>query len=324
MEDFKKPKFHNAVEIGALKPAEAIATPERFRATLSFDFVFGLKNGKPHPYCIEFNGDDSGIAGSQKIKGLDSTQRIVTGLRAKRDLYALTKNRNMIAIAKDIESGEFPITDENRNKVLQFLLTEYNKKIRLFPHAYKNENWIQTLASNKVLQPSFIPEANRVKQLQATEEDQESSTGYWVIKPSKGLAGQGISIASNTEIKEIIEQQPDIWDNYVIQEYVESIGAKEAGQEMSDHAASLRLLTDFRYLEDDQIDISFLFAYQRVGQLPKDVSAHDDTREQSTIINLYTGAHAYKASPEETAAAMAVANEIIHNLAEFHKELYPD
>lgn len=319
MEGPQKPKFYNAEAIGAPGIPESLRSPERFKASMSFDFVFGLKDGKRHPYCIEFNGDDSGIGGAQKVPDLDPTIRIMAGIRDHRDIYGMTKNRKAVGILNDIASGDFSVSAINKKPLVDFLLNEYKRKIKLLPNAITNEKWLQTIANNKAIQGHFIPEANRPRELTREDEQHISSTGYWVVKPTYGLAGRGIKVFTNEEIDQVITENPKIWTEYVIQEYIESTGAAAAGENKADRAASLRLLIDFRYLENDEVDIVYSFAYQRVGKEPINVTSDGASRETSTIINLTTGAEAHKATKEETDAALAVAKDIIKNLADFQE-----
>ena len=50
------------------KSNESKESPELFRASLGFDFVFAKdKSGELHPYCVEINGHDTGVTGVQDV-----------------------------------------------------------------------------------------------------------------------------------------------------------------------------------------------------------------------------------------------------------------
>ncbi len=322
MEGYPNKKIYTAEEIGAPVSPEQLPTKELFKASLSFDFVFGIKDGQKHPFCIEINGEDSGIAGAQKLPGLDSTKKILAGIRDQRDHYALTKNRKAAGVVRDIKNGDFSMTPEGAKKLTTFLRTQYHDKVKMFPNAYINDVGLQSIADDKSKQSNFIPSENLPRILTIDDTDHHSESGYWIVKPNLGIGGRGIQVVSNLEIDSVLAEHRDaLQKNYTIQEYVPSAGADMAGPERSEHAASLRLLIDFRYLESDDIDITYAFAYQRVGDVPVNItSSSNKEREETVVINLARGAEAYEASPNEYTMAYEVALKVIHNMAKSYSD----
>ncbi len=322
MEGIPKPdkKIYTAAEIGAPVSKEIIPAKELFKASLSFDFVFGLKDGKKHPYCVEINGEKSGIAGIQQIDrdAIDSTRRIMADIRDTRDpeyQHKITLANEVIEIVTAEKVGEAAT-------VLPTLRKLYNQNIEktpMFPHAHQNPDFIEHIAKDKLPQGGVIPPENYPRTLDIADSDRRSPTGKWILKPRYNIRGEGIQIITNDEL-EILDDET-IFDRYVIQEFVTSLPAELSGPDRADHAACMRLLIDFRYLEDGTIDSTYETAYQRVATEPLATEATLGNRERSAVVNLARGAESYPASPDEITLAHAVAEEIIHTLAYM---MYPD
>jgi hypothetical protein len=322
MEGIPKPdkKIYTAAEIGAPVSTEKIPAKELFKGSLSFDFVFALKDGKKHPYCVEINGDQSGIAGIQNIdrSAIDSTRRIMAGIRDQRDPAYRNNIQSINSIIGMLNTEKIQLPDDAKGK-LHSLFRSTMAQTPMFPHAHQNPDFIKRIADDKLPQAAVIPEEHHPRVLDIHDPNRQSSTGTWILKPRRNRGGEGIQIISNDEI-EILDDDT-IFDRYVIQEFVHPLSAELAGETKSDHAASMRLLIDFRYLEDGTIEPTYEAAYQRVATEPLDISVPLGSREQSAVVNLTRAADSYPASSEELALAHPVAEEIIHTLAYM---MYPD
>lgn len=274
-----------------------------------------------HPYCIEINGHDSGLAGVQKIdkSKIDPTQRIMADIRNTRNKKLRNKVNEAKEITEDLDSGEFPSSQKGKEIIAKYLKASIAKE-PLLPKAYVNDEFIQEVADDKSLQEELIPEENRPRHLYPGD-DTFSKTGYWVAKPKLGITGKGVSIIANDEIGDVIDELGGkLWGDFVVQEFIPSAPAQAAGEDRAEHTASLRLLVDFRYLENNEIEPTYLHAYQRVNSKPLDLNASFENRNKSAVTNYSRGAESYPATKEELNSTYEVAEQIIINLAERFKE----
>ena len=271
---------------------------ELFRATLGFDFIFSESETGKQIFCIEINGADTGLKAVLEIPAGEITEAD-RAMVAKRMTH--TKERlELSAIAEALD----PVTQAEERKTAW----ANARSVPGFVHAFINPPFISDIVSkDKNAQQQFIPQIYQPKSCQGNP---RSSTGYWIIKPIDGRKGRGISIVSNDEFKTAFANT-DIRKTHLVQELIQACGADNAPQEMENNPASLRLLMDFIYHEDDSIEEVFAFAYQRVSTKSLD----GDSMEDTYIVNYARGAKAVTASQEEFDMAHAVAVCIIRSLA---------
>lgn len=123
--------------------------PEKYRLTVSFDFVFGKdENGKKKVFCIELNGHNSGIYGINSIESgdLDKTKKLISlnrmtvnseleKVRSKIDLLnTMIRDRieETIALINEIENEELrlemlSIFDGNK---IHFLYSDLQRMLK--------------------------------------------------------------------------------------------------------------------------------------------------------------------------------------------------
>lgn len=270
-------------------------------------------------YCIEVNGHDSGVGGVQDVpKGqMDSTQKILAGLRAEVN----PEMRRKYAIANEImrasQSGEFNHSPEAREKI-----EAYMKKILrtepTFKNAYKNPDFIEDITRDKWLQEKYIPK-EYAPHTWHEGESTKSKTGWWIIKRRNSRGGDGVHVVSNKEFGASFTKEVDFIADFVAQEFIPSAGAEMMPESIGKRAASMRLLLDFRYLENWSVQTDFATAYQRVAPYTasqeKSASGTMLENEDKFIVNRHRDAVAVAASPEEIEMARTAAMEIIQNIA---------
>lgn len=194
----------------------------------------------------------------------------------------------------------------------------YGKDGKVFIHAFKNEKLIQDICDDKSRQIDIIPEKYNIRTLVPTVgvELPDSPSGYWVVKPQFGSRGKDIEILDNYKAQSLFRVKAVVYnsnrklDKLVFQEYIESVGADLAEGEYKTRPQSMRLLMDFVYKYNGEIDTVFRQSYQRVGW--QQVKDWDLTG--TAVINKSTGAASFPVSEEEEKMARVAADEIIKNL----------
>ncbi len=238
-----------------------------FRATLGFNFIFAIIDGAKIPFCIEINGEDTGLKRVEKIPAGDLT----TGelIRVKNRMIHTSERLELFKYAESI-SRETRLSDSKEAWVKA-------RAAHGFVHAFYNTDFINEITDNKILQQEFIPKTNCPRQY---KEDgfNISFTGFWICKPVSGRKGRGIKIISNSEFEDFIKTE-NSEGLYLAQEFVKVCGDDKYVANMKNNSASLRLLMDFVYFEDRSIEEVFTFSYQRIF-ISKKVK----------VVNLATGA----------------------------------
>lgn len=303
------------------EPVSAIEkeTPkELFKATLGFDFIFNhAPSGELRCFCIEINGQDTGVKGVEDIpKGeIDETHKVLANIRATTNPEMARRYKIGNEILADLHDKIFQPSDEAVGKIYEYL----KKSMRAqptFKHAHHNPDFIEEITRDKRLQEEYVPPEFWPRTWHAGEST-NSSTGWWVLKPYWSRGGDGVRIASNKNLAEIVSSETeDVLERYVVQEFVESDG-------LSVRAQAMRLLMDFQYLSDGTVVPTFITAYQRIAPYaPTDWVTKEGkkvTNEDAFIVNRARGATSAAASEEEVALAKVVAEKIIHSIAEGYK-----
>lgn len=287
---------------------------ETFRGSLGFGFIFVTdQGGTKRCYCVEINGERTGIAGMGDIPKGEVNQSI-------KDVAQIRTHYNP-AYRKKLRLANEVLGSLNASKVGKMKITEYINKSKakdsLLTHSERNPKLIEKVALNKRLQHTYIPEGHRPREYRPRT-DPESRTGYWIVKPASGQNGIGIFIFSNEEfIREVVENKDIDIDMFVIQEFIQADSADNADEEHNTSPASMRYLVDFRYLSDGSIEEVYKGAYQRVSRDPRHPLSELSIGDRSTvyIVNKTRGALSVPASDEEMRLAKELADQIIHNLA---------
>jgi len=126
---------------------EGKESPELFRGSIGFDFVFSNgEDGKEKCYCIEINGDDSGVFGIQEIPHdeIDPQHQILAKIRGTynpvfESLYHKTRRLESVLMERD-----FPMQKETKTQIRKEWVRRFNQ-VTMFPLAYKNPEIIQNL-----------------------------------------------------------------------------------------------------------------------------------------------------------------------------------
>lgn len=128
-------------------------------------------------------------------------------------------------------------------------------------------------------------------------------------------------VISNAQLAFLIKDVNFIAD-YVVQEFIPPEDAQEGDYKYVRHPASMRLLMDFRYLEDGTIAVDFKSAYQRIAteSAPKRPYRASVEKNEAYIVSKSKGAYSAPASAEETSMATEAAEAIIKRLAEGYKQ----
>ncbi|QSH39537.1 hypothetical protein JXR01_00810 [Candidatus Kaiserbacteria bacterium] len=304
------------MEVGPWK-SESVESPELFRGTLGFDFVFTREDGKLKCYCIEFNGSNSGVQGVRRLPAdaLDATHKILASVRSS----ASEKTREAVRKYNDFIRRN---PDQSFSVVVAGHLRAQLDDAPLHTHEYSNPEFIQDITLNKRRQEEYIPRANRPNSWKPGDST-KSKSGFWIYKEGGSSRGQGIYILSDTELADMLKEAPKIDEstlgNDVIQELLPVTGAENATEAHKNRAASMRLLMDFRYLEGGTIQSDFSTSYQRIAPHDKNSTqtpgGEDFQKEDTLVVNYSTGALSAAASPMEIKLAKEVAEKVIHNLA---------
>lgn len=284
------------------------------------------------PICVEFNGSNSGIFGIQEIKNYDKTKKIVADIRGSRNktldqkMATYDEIANPEILGKKIDhkvirhlGWDITSTDdlETQNKIRTALNTIL-KKEPLFPRAYQNPVLVSDVCKNKKLQSLYIPEENMPKRWEPGVYD-KPSYGLWVLKPREGTHGKNIGIVSSRDFDAImsgkkmsdIKRQKIILNRYIVEEFIPPTGADEVDEAHEGNPASMRLLLDFRVMENGEIKVDGEYAYQRVS--PHKTSENVEL-EAKFVVNKAKGALAFPASKKEVELARPVALSIIKKL----------
>ena len=303
----------------AYRKIESRESPELFRASLGFDFIFVEDaDGVKQPYCIEINGSDTGVKGVQDIpKGdIPEMTRLFASIRSREDSEFVRKNHLGGDILTDLGTGDFPVSSDEVKKSIGEFVKASLAKHQMFSHAIENPHEIDIVTKDKRVQRDYIPEQYRPRAYRKGEST-VSSTGYWICKPAFGVGGNGIFIVTSEELARVTADptQAEAVAQYAIQECLDAVGADRAAPGMEQNPASLRLLMDFVYREDGTIETLYETAYQRVSQFGTDHPRMLHSKEEVRIVNKNRGALSAAASPRESELAHKAATEIIHALA---------
>lgn len=300
-----------------ISAVEKEAPKELFKATLGFDFVFDYTpSGELHCFCIEINGHDSGVHGVKNIpKGdIDETHRVLAEIRATTNPEMARRYKIGNKILADLHDKIFQPSDEVVEKIYQYLAKSMRAQ-PTFTHAHHNPDFIEDITRDKRLQEQYVPPEHWPRTWHPGE-NPVSSTGWWVLKQYGSRGGDGVRMASNEDLEEVISQAGDALENYVVQEFVQPIT-------IDDRAASMRLLVDFQYLSDGTIVPDFTTAYHRIAPYTGEEKVSADgkpiTNDDIFIVNKARGAKSAAATEEEIALARDVAEKIIHNIAKEYK-----
>ena len=303
----------NAVEIGARTTQEQIPSPEVFRGSIGFDFIFVQQpDGTKKPYCIEFN-TGAGVRGLTELSDPNnkaaSTTKIMAKIRAHED-PSFTAAANELKERFQSGTPAENIMSRGQNMDDFERLHAQLENTQRYPNGYKNPEWLHKTFSNKTAGNEVIPVQYQARKHRSIDEEPRSSTGLWIVKNISGAEGFDIEILSDAELTDRISREGiGLFNRYVVEECLPASGADLAEAGDAAAPASLRLLLDFRCLEDGSVKIDFGTGYQRVAN-PE--AATSDPR----IVNHSTGAKAVPASKEELAKATEIATEIIKNIAQ--------
>jgi hypothetical protein len=320
---------------------EGRENPELFRASIGFDFIFIQgEDGRRHIRCVEFNGDNSGIAGVQSLpSGAISKQQRYFAASRNRGSHALEESHIQFDTLNEALVEAMGRRDTTEINDLQHKIGEHIKKhktIPMFEYAYKNPPFLNQLASNKTLQQAVVPPY--LYPLTARTRSDLAPNKRWVVKPSDSVRGEGIYIMTTQQIQNVLllmekeELSPeDFFRDNSIQEMEMALGAEGAQDDLKNHPACLRLLVDFRYMHDGTIQLDNMAGYQRVskyapdqlgnrGFLPnKQFVMHPISLEDIYVVNHSRGASSVAMTDTERDGALAAAKEIIENLAKEYK-----
>lgn len=292
---------------------------ELFSASLGFDFVFSKdEQGKLHGYCIEINGDNSGLSGVEDIPEdqIDPQHKLLSKVRNHRNSEYWRKAGLADGALQDLQTGFFDASEEAKKEIHSYIEKSLRKQ-QFFVHAYKNPPFVAAITRDKRTQENFIPPES-MPRVYHEGESPLSSTGQWICKPIHGIQGDGIYVLDNEKFKREFLGGPfvDIFaKEYIAQEFIRSEGAQRAPNALKGHAASMRLLLDFKYAQNDTIEIVFKAAYQRVSPYPSEGLRANTFPQDAFVTNRARGAKSVAASGEEVSIASAIAEKIIHNIA---------
>ena len=290
--------------------SESKESKELFRGSIGFDFIFTKEeNGEDKIWCIEINGDNSGIGGVAELPEgtVDKTHQFLASMRNEMSHEAQRRVDLGVDILKDMESGAFPISDSAYGAIHNFVVRRMRHK-PLQRLAEKNPKVINDIAADKRLQIDVIPKEFAPKTYRKGEPG-ISRTGYWILKPNLGIGGNKIVVMSNTSFR--TQFRGSVYeDRYVAQELLESRGAERAEGEFVGNPACMRLLMDFQYTSDGTVHPLFESAYQRVTP-----HSRRSTLENRYVVNLSRKAVAVPASEHEITLAHEAAVKIIQRLA---------
>ena len=235
---------------------EGVESPELFRASLGFDFVFGLdKDGHKKAYCIEINGHDSGISGVADIPDdqISKTKKKAAAQRDFRNPEWERRSNIHNEILQSMYDGTFQVSDpELMDDIVNKYLGPSVDKITIFPHAFQNPGWLQDVTQYKALQANFIPTGMRPRQFGESDLVTHPPE-YWIVKSNRGRGGQNIHIYTNAAFQDVyVDADKKTQERYVAQEFISPLGADNAPNERRGNPASLRVLVDFVILKTEQ------------------------------------------------------------------------
>jgi phenylpyruvate tautomerase PptA (4-oxalocrotonate tautomerase family) len=319
--------------------------------SIGFDFgyrKFNDENGqeKEEWFCFEVNGSNSGIGMERVPKDkVNYLEKLFARIRGR---YDKAKYKERLELAKKIDDAlkinGNPITkDEMERMEIGYSSHDLYRKVHEYinralwraiypPTAHDNPKFIRHILDNKVLHRTIIPDKYKPEHLNDEYGGYfpyaKTTSGKWIAKPKDSAKGIGI---------EIFDDEPDrkkliikITEHYkktmgpdttladvVVDELKETSGAQEAvGSDAEGRPASIRLLLDFRVLENGEVIIENGNAFQRVSQIKDDDNAR-------YIVNSSTGALSFHASTHEKQKSVEIAKEIIKNITVaylMHKE----
>ena len=307
------------------KRIESRESPELFRATIGFDFVFTESEDGKKPYCVEINGERSGIRGIMDIPKENSTylERLFADIRMRENTEYGRKQELWGEFMEEAGAGFFPMGEE-MDKAVDRMAAKSLSKDPMFDNAVRNPEFIEVIASNKRMQQRVIPEEYRPR-VYKLGEPTESQSDAWLLKPVRGIGGRDISIITDKMLEGLKEldpkEQKSVMEHLVIQEFIEPLGADMAAPGQKHNPACLRLIMDFKYLEDGTIEPSYEAAYQRVSPHTAHELLEGEVSESDVyVVNKATGAASAAASADEKRMAHEAAEAIIHKLAESYRE----
>ncbi len=300
------------------KKRESVESKEVFRATLGFDFIFSKdEEGNLHCWCIEINGENTGIYGAQDIpnenlSSMDKNRKIGADIRMQRNPNFAERNYQWKGIIDDYLKGDLDALTEGQ-------LSQYYERtmadIPMFKHSYSHSGMFYEFLTDKANLKVFVPEEHRPKDF-VPGDSYESSTGYWVVKPRFGKLGRDIRVLSNEDLKLFIKNceglLEEVIKSVVIQELLEDYHVEADG-----YRRSMRYLVDFAYLEDGSIRVDYAYGYnRRAGEKDEGSKSSFNEENKSLIVNRATGAVSETVTKEEMTLAAETAEEIIHQIAE--------
>lgn len=290
------------------RKTEANESNEKFRATLGFDFVFSLNEmGELHCWCIEINGEETGIHGAQDIPDaqLSKNQKAFLAVRMHTNEGVSRKYHLANGIIRDYSAGDFDaISKEDLVKYIKKSL----RTVKNFKHANTNPEEVEALESDKGRLHEVVPRENLPREFHKGDTP-VSSTGAWILKPLNGRGGQGILVMSSENLSAFVADgtyDEILQTNFLVQELLDDYHIQMDGRRRS-----MRYLVDFRYMEDGSIQKDFAFGYNRVS--PR--SYKDPPGKDKVIVSKNYGASSEAATKKELALAQETADAIIHNIA---------
>lgn len=337
---------------------------EGFRGSLGFDFIFvesidekGNKIRKP--VLVEINGYNSGFGMRKMPKGMvERDRQMFANLRGysrltqeeadaeyklyekKRDKY--NQEVNLFNQARPNLSSE----EIMERKAMLFFLREeaYQQytyaRVGNAKHAYPNPLYFSVVCDNK--DDSIIIMTN-VDHPRLFEEDEKafkgtdfynkmfavnSSSGKWIVKPSKGAYGDDIEIFDDHQFDDvdfkrkyimdlIMKRYHEIygdkysWTDLVVEEFLPAMGAESLKDtELASRPASLRLIFDFVVDDLGEVHVAYCDGFQRVSNIS------DPSASNYPIVNSSKGALTAKATDEEISAVVPVAKQVFKDLFE--------
>jgi len=342
----------------ALKPQkEGTESEELFKGTLGFDFIFLRgSDGTKQIKCVEINGEHSGITGIQDIPRTSETylHKLLARSRnrtseefdelAGRDLdlklptptpeERLHRGRELI----DKFMGALDVAEAKRMKELQ--------EVKMHAYSHANPPFVEEIMRDKSKQGAYIPRELAPKLAHMLSDISPGSE--WVVKPKEGMKGEGIYVMDAEQIQHVIAKMEndgvdpaELFTENVVQEFIEPLPADNAPAHLSDHVASLRLLVDFRYMNNGEIEPAYITGYQRVSPYSREGRHHRDGprpandpesfgdtsepygiafTEDIYVVNKARGALSVPLSKEESTMAIEAAKEIIRNLGEAYRK----
>ncbi|MBM3261670.1 hypothetical protein FJY93_04620, partial [Candidatus Kaiserbacteria bacterium] len=195
---------------------EGKESPEMFRASLGFDFIFTTdEKGVLHCVCIEINGHDSGVVGVQEIpKGqIDTMHKTVAGIRATEHPEMARKFKIANEVLTDIHSKEFTPSPEGLKKIHGYMKKSL-KTQPTFSFAYQNPDFIEDMTRDKRIQERYIPEEYRPRTWHPGD-NPSSPTGAWVVKYYDSRGGDDVHVVPNEHFPDTLSDLGPRVEKYV-------------------------------------------------------------------------------------------------------------